>query len=585
MASVGSGKSGRFGETTRTPIDTNRARCDDDGMRQLVGTVVRKLVVGVVLLLLLLGCAEDSAPQQPPVPSNVLVAERLFQAIASDASSYDLFFGAFMLSDSIFAGREDQLRCFTRALTEELERAGPASTLERLITWAKPSSMMDRDSLVVALNDSNLEERLGVGSAANSAIERCGGLLEAVLESAEGPSYTSCLIEAADQASNRDLFVAASIEMNGNQRAEFTPETTGRLGQYEMQELGACVERIEDARAEWAATSTTEALPGAECGQPGNGYGYIKVDQEWYTSARSVNTDPETSYHARVWGERETWFTGDGTVRNHQVTNGPGFDSFDDADAWLGMGAREPLETGILTHDQPIDAIGVLVDLPCLASLNEAEAQAAFDLLVPRENAFSAVLDELRHRGGIPADALRFAVQLLEDLPGVTREDRAVDSLGRNTFRLWVTEEGPGGVTERHEALFETSTNRLLEYLRIAVDEPAWTTRKGPFAIRRETVLAEGQVDSTQDRPHGVDSIDDPHRAIADMPEDQLFRTLPADLTCAELIRTGATYSEAVAYWVLHEKPSLIDRDLDAMPCDDDYDKLSVTAFWPEPPS
>ena len=582
----GSGASGRREGTARPTVDMDRTRRDDAGVQQSVVAILRKLALWVVVSAILAGCGDDAVPAQAPAPLNTLVAERLFQAISSDASSHDLFFGAFMLGDSIFAGRDDQLRCFTGALTEELEGTGPAATLDRLTTWAQASATLDRDSLVGVLNDSSFEERLEIGSAANRAIERCGGLLEAVIAAGAGPSYSSCQVESADRADARDLFVVASIEMSSNPKAEFGPETTMRFEQYELSGLEACFEGIDSAREEWAATSTTEMPAGGACGEPGSGYGYIKVDQEWYTSARSGNTEPEMSYHARVWGERETWIAGDGTGRNHQVTHGPGFDSFDDADAWLALGAREPLETEVLTHDVALESGTVrVIDLPCLAGLSDAEARGALAGLGSSGDAFAAVLDELRHRGGMPADARAFAVQSLQDLAGVMREDGAVDSLGRAAFRLWIMADGPDGTAERHEALFEPSTNRLLEHLTIAVAEPVWTVREVPFATRRETVLAEGHVESAGDLPNGVSSIDDPHRGVATAIDDQLFRILPAGLSCVELIDAGASYSEVVAYWVVHEKPSSIDGDRDGMPCDDDYDERSVEAFWPEPPS
>ena len=111
-----------------------------------------KLAAAIAVLSLLIGCAEDSPSVPPPAPSNPLVAQSLLQAIASDTSGYDLFFGAFGIGDSLFAGDDDLLECFTASLTEELESLEAGVGIDG-VTMKLGDAEIEGDILVIHVNN------------------------------------------------------------------------------------------------------------------------------------------------------------------------------------------------------------------------------------------------------------------------------------------------------------------------------------------------------------------------------------------------------------------------------------------------
>jgi hypothetical protein len=332
----------------------------------------RLLVVGLgAVLIAACGLGGDSGVS---TTSNHDEIGQWLTSVEKPSSHWDLFFGALGISDDIFFRDPEGALCFNTALARELVSAGPEPVITTLDQWTATGKAPGPswNDLVELLNSVSYEDRVRIGEAAATAIEECGGLRERVLRQHGGPTLTSCYIEFYDRHDAMPMIVAASLEMNTNATAEFGPESEAAFGSLPWEgdtRLAPCYEGLEAARAEYEATREEQPSPMDSC-DPTLGYGYLKVDQEWYMSARTVNQEPELAYHARVWGERETWLSDAGDGRNHQVTQGPGFDSIDTTDAWLQMGAPEPLEMGIVTFDVGLEPGDVRVlDLECLASI------------------------------------------------------------------------------------------------------------------------------------------------------------------------------------------------------------------------
>jgi hypothetical protein len=502
--------------------------------------------------------------------------------------SYDLFFGAFMISDSLFYSDREGSACFATELVHEMNLMGPAETVLALESWAMTSgtSAADRENLVEVLNATTYDERLAIGRAAETAVEMCGGLRERLIAGRRGPSYSTCYLDHAERKDAVPHWVAASIEMNWNAGAEFGPESEEYFESALMEEdaeLRACVENIEAARDAYTATTTTVADPMATCVDAPGRYSYIRVDQTWYMSAKGVNDLEGISYHARVWGERETWLTGEAVGRNHQVTHGPGFDSIATADAWMQLGAREPEEMQMFTFDVTLAAsdLGVL-DLECLATIEPKEARRYLDdrYASDAERAFDAVVSTLTHNGGLSPEATRFAYEYLKSLHGVTLDGVGVDALGRSGGRLTFPVDTPSGQALK-VVLLDPSTYELLEYTEEQHSQPTWTDREVPFASQRETVAARGIVDDTDRRPPGVEPVVDPVRPRSAGTSPAIFEA-EGGLSCTGLADLGFSYSESVVYWAIHGQPDHLDPDGNHMPCEDEFDRFSVDAFWTE---
>jgi hypothetical protein len=123
----------------------------------------------------------------------------------------------------------------------------------------------------------------------------------------------------------------------------------------------------------------------------------------------------------------------------------------------------------------------------------------------------------------------------------------------------------------------------LLEYREEQHSQPPWTDRTVPFLSRRETVLASGFVEAVGETPPGVDGVQDPDRpeGTTDVPAVQ---SVEPQLTCGRLRLLGLSYSEAVVYWFLHNRPANLDLNGTGIPCDNTFDGQSIDAFWPQLP-
>jgi hypothetical protein len=143
------------------------------------------------------------------------------------AHSWELFFGAFMLSDDIFFRDPDGSLCFNTALADELAAGGPEPVIAALDEWTATGKdpVPSWDDLVGLLNSVEYEDRVRVGQAAATAVDNCGGLHDRLVAMYDGPSYASCLVEWADELGIVAEFIAASLEMNTNATAEYGPES------------------------------------------------------------------------------------------------------------------------------------------------------------------------------------------------------------------------------------------------------------------------------------------------------------------------------------------------------------------------
>jgi hypothetical protein len=59
--------------------------------------------------------------------------------------------------------------------------------------------------------------------------------------------------------------------------------------------------------------------------------------------------------------------------------------------------------------------------------------------------------------------------------------------------------------------------------------------------------------------------------------------TLAAGLFCRDLVATGYSYPDAVAYWTREGRPDRMDADRNGIPCETVYDSTLVVAFWGDP--
>lgn len=57
----------------------------------------------------------------------------------------------------------------------------------------------------------------------------------------------------------------------------------------------------------------------------------------------------------------------------------------------------------------------------------------------------------------------------------------------------------------------------------------------------------------------------------------------PGGLSCRHLARRGYTYDDAIAYWKMHGRPTLMDEDGDAVPCEAVYPEATIEYFLHNP--
>lgn len=320
--------------------------------------------------------------------------------------------GAFMLSDDIFFQDPEGALSFNAALVRELAAGGPEPVIASLDQWTVTEKDPEPswDDLVELLNSVSYKDRVRIGEAATASVEECGGLRERVLALYEGPTLMSCYIEFYDRHDAIPVVITASLEMNTNATANFGAESEAAIDSLPWEsdtKVNACVEGLEAARAAYEATTEETPSPTDAC-DPASGYLYFKADQEWYMSYRGLNELDDHAFHARVWRERETWIAPDGSGRNHQVTDGPGFDSLDMLNEWLALDAYEPLETTLFTFDV-IAAPGELPyrDYDCLGGMPLADPSDPFTALnrersSPRFSMTCGTLEPPRHARGRP---------------------------------------------------------------------------------------------------------------------------------------------------------------------------------------